>query len=180
MREWLLDHVSMAWIQAVLLLAAALVMIYVTHTLRSFLPVHSHPSTRRLGWRRAFVFLLLPLVPFWNSSIGFMLLPPVLGMAAFNMERLWILKALGSEGYLDFLRSAAAGSTRRFAIACNLIAGALVAASAAALWLVTSGPESDWAWWFAAGLGLYALMNAYERSRAASRLFSSTASSGAI
>ncbi len=179
MREWFQDHVSMAWFQAALFLAAGIVMIYVTYALRSFLPVHSHPWARRLGWRRAFIFLLVPLVPAWNTSLGFMLLPTVLGLAAFNVERLWILKALGSDGYLALLQTAAAGSTLRFAIACNVIAGALVAAGAAALWLVTSGPESDWAWWFAAGLGLNALMNAYDRSRAASRIFSSRAASQA-
>jgi hypothetical protein len=170
----------MAWIEAVLLLAPGLVMVYVTYALRSFLPTHSHPSARRLGWQRSFLFLLVPLVPFWNASIGFMLVPAFLAMAAFNIERLWILKSLGSEGYLGLLRAAVTHSSRRFAIVCNVVAGLLVASSAGALWLVTPNAESDWGWRFAAGLGLYGLINSYERSRAASRLFPSEKASGAI
>jgi hypothetical protein len=101
-------------------------------------------------------------------------------MAAFQVERLWILKALGSDGYLDFLRTAAARSSQRFAVACNLIAGGLVAGGAAALWLVNPDPGHDWGFWFAAGLALYAIINAYDRSRATSRLFVARGSARAI
>jgi hypothetical protein len=61
-----------------------------------------------------------------------------------------------------------------------VVAGLLAASSAGALWLVTPNAESDWGWRFAAGLGLYGLINSYERSRAASRLFPSEKASGAI
>jgi hypothetical protein len=179
MRDWLFAYLSMAALEAILLSAGVLTIIFVAHSLREDLKSISHPVARRFGWRRTLFFLLVPLVPFWNNTLGFLLVPGVLALAAFQVERLWLLRASGSETYLAFLRQAASQSTRSAAILCNLSAGVLVAASAGALWLVSPNPEQDWGYWYALGLGMYALINGYERSRAAARIFDSLPPDGA-
>jgi energy-converting hydrogenase Eha subunit A len=170
MRRWIFEHLSMAIVEAILLLIVAAVMIAVIYTLRESLPVLSHPWARRLGWRRSLVFLLFPAVPFWNSALGYMLIPALYALTAFQVERMWLIRGLGTEPYLSLMRRAAAKSSRQAIVLSNLGAGLLLVISASALWFTQPNPTRDWGFWFAAGLAVYAVLNGYARTRAVLRL----------
>jgi hypothetical protein len=139
MREWLFEHLSMAALEALFLVVGLLALVYVSYSLPEGLAELSHPAVRRLGWRRSLLLLPVSLIPFWNTALGFLLIPAVFAVAAFQVERLWLVQAAGSEAYLAFLRQAALRSSPRAAVLCNLGSAFLVAACRRS---VASQPQS--------------------------------------
>jgi hypothetical protein len=103
MRRWIFQHLSMAIVEAILLLIVAAVMTAVIYALRESLPVLSHPLARRLGWRRSLAFLLFPAVPFWNSALGYLLIPALYALTAVQVERMWLIRGMGADAYLALL-----------------------------------------------------------------------------
>ncbi len=155
MRRLVFEHTSPAFVEATVILLAVVTNLVLSYTLREFLPLLSHASVRRWGWRRSLLLLPAALVPYWNSAVGMMLIPGLLFLTARNVRQLWMVKALGPAGYRQLLQQAGRGTSARLVAVSVLGSGAATLLGATVLWLFSKGP-TEWSWWFAAGMGTFA------------------------
>ncbi len=155
---------------AVLVLIARLGDIGSTWLITPRLHLEANEVMRRLGWPFAVSTLLLALVPYVDARAGVALLAMSLLVSTSNLLRGWIANALGEEEYrLVLLRAARAGSRRR-ALAFVLAAAAFAALSGVVvMWL--SHPSAPGAYWFGAGMLLYAVAIAVHGSTFIDRVF---------
>ena len=115
----------------------------------------ANPIASRLGWRFVLIGILIPLVPFYNPVLGVLILGPGLLIAANNLDRLWLTRALGETRFRAVLDEAARAGRLKLAIVSFLGAGLLISCGGGALMVLSRGGNLDWSYWFGLGLVLY-------------------------
>jgi hypothetical protein len=140
-----------------------------TPTLR----LEANPLVRKLGWPFAWATLLVSLLPYakpWGSVVAVPVIVASFFVAAQNLSRAWMMRALGEEEYLAFTRRAFAKARPALVYGSIAVSSSLIAG--AGLLLLLFYPEDDaWAHWFALGIVLYAGAIALHGSLAARRSF---------
>ena len=133
------------------------------------LRLESNPIARRLGWPFAFVTLLLALIPYYNTSMGMVVLTVSFLVTGRNLSGGWITRALGEDEIAALMRRAVRGSTLGAAVGFVLASATAVALVGA--FEVLLSDELEWGYWFGMGLVLYALVVALHGSLHVRRLF---------
>lgn len=137
------------------------------------LRLEANPLVRKLGWPFAWSTLLLSLVPYaepWGAVVAVPLIVASFFVAAQNLSRAWMMRAVGEQEYLAFSRRAFAKA--RPAVVYGSIAGSSALIAGVGLLLALFYPSPDeWAHDFALGIALYAGAIALHGSLAARRAF---------
>ncbi len=120
------------------------------------LRLEANPIMRKLGWRFAVLTLLLCLVPYYSTALGVMAAVPSLMVSSSNAARLWTMRALGEEKYLEFLHLAARSGNLSHAIAGLLVSQMFLALVGLLLLWLSPDPSVDWGFWIALGILAYA------------------------
>ena len=119
------------------------------------LRLEANPIMRKLGWRFAMLTLLLCLIPYYSTALGVMVVVPSLMVSSSNAARLWTMRALGEEKYLEFLYLAARSGKLSHAIAGLLVSQMFLAIVGLLLLALSPDPAADWGFWIALGILTY-------------------------
>ena len=139
---------------AVLVLLSRLGDIISTRLISPTLRLEANPLARRLGWRFAWVTLIVALVPYYSTALGVMILSASCLVSASNLSRGWIVRAVGEAEYEALILRAAQLSRRTAALGFVLAAaGFVLIAGLTLMWF--SGSPVVWGFWFGLGIVVY-------------------------
>jgi hypothetical protein len=154
---------------AALVLVSRLGDIVSTRLITPRLRLEANPVVRRLGWPFATATLLVALVPYVDMVAGVVVLVPSLLVAASNLSRGWLVRALGEAEFEELLLRAARRGRRGEAVAFMAAGGAfIVLAGLALMWM--AGQQS-WGYWFGFGIIVYGAVIVVHGSLFVLRLF---------
>jgi hypothetical protein len=148
-----LDHAM-----ALLLLLGRLADVVSTRLASPKLLLEANPIARRLGWPFAWVTLLVCLIAYidpWGPAAAVPLILASFWVAASNLARGWAMRALGEEAFFAYGLDLAAKARPGYVVASLLAAGVLQATPGVLL-LVFYPKDTDWAYYFAMGILIYA------------------------
>src|SRR5262245_5833640 len=170
MIDWLLRADASTHTIAALLLLARLGDVISTRLISPTLRLEANIVVRRLGWRFAWLTLLVALVPYVSLRVGIAALAMSLLVSASNLTRGWMFRALGELEADQFLLSVAAKSRLTTALGF-VLSGAMfvVVAGAVLVWLSESPDVSTY--WFGVGIVLYGVAIALHVGGFVVRLF---------
>lgn len=152
-----------------LLLMARLGDVLSTRFATPTLKLESNPVARKLGWPYIFASVGVAPLPYLSLELGIIVLVFSLMLCAENLARLWLIRALGEEGYLAVVRSAVAASSFPRAMISVMGKVFFLLALAFSLWLCT--PAGTLARAFAAGIAAHAAFTAWVGTWQFRRLF---------
>jgi hypothetical protein len=154
MIDWFLQADTFTHTIAALLLLGRLGDIISTRLVTPTLRLEANPLARRLGWRFAWLSLLLALLPYYSNALGIAALPASLLVSASNLSRGWAFRALGEAGAEAFLLGVAERSRLGTALGFFLSgASFVVVAGVVLMWL--SGWSEAATYWFGFGIVIY-------------------------
>jgi hypothetical protein len=148
---------------AVLLLIGRLGDIVSTRLITPTLRLEANAVVRRLGWRFAWLTLLVAFLPYFNLPIGIAVMAASLMVAASNLSRGWIYRAMGEAAAEDWLLQIA-GKTRLVTALGFVLGGAAFVISAGAVLMWLSGSSGVPSYWFGVGVALYGVVMAVHGS----------------
>jgi hypothetical protein len=163
---------------AAALLLARLADIGSTRLATPNLRLEMNPLARKLGWPFAWATLglcVLPYVADWGSAVALPVIVMSLFVSASNLSRAWVMRSVGEEEYLAFMRGAFARARPRLVYGSIAVSGALTASAGLLLMLFYPDPEA-WAHDFALGIVLYAAALVLHSTVHARRMFRAAAS----
>ena len=169
MREFVYTHFS--HILCLLILSSRLGDIGSTYLVTPNLTLEANPVAKRLGWRFAFLTLLLCFVPYYNTSLAIIVLVPSLLVSSSNIAKIWVVRSIGEQEYSDLLLRLAQKGKLFHAISCVLASQFFMFLFGVMLWLLSPDPLSDWGYWFGFGVMLYSVVIAFYGSLFFIRLF---------
>ena len=156
MTEFLSSGRNWEHVLAILLLLARMGDVGSTYLVSPTLALEANPIARKLGWRFAWLTLLICFVPYFNTVAGLVAIVVSLFVTASNLSRGWVVRALGEAEYLRVLQRAAGASPLRVGIAFVIASAGTFASAGLMLLVISDGPET-WPYWFAVGVMIYAL-----------------------
>jgi len=170
MIDWLLHADMFTHAIAALLLLGRVGDIVSTRLISPTLRLETNIVVQRLGWRFAWLSVLVALVPYYSLAIGIAGLAVSFLVSASNLSRGWMFRALGELEADRFLLSVAAKSRLTTALGF-VLSGALfvVVAGLTLIWLSRS-PETG-SYWFGVGIVVYGIAIAIHGGGFVVRLF---------
>lgn len=126
-----------------------------TYLVTPTLKLEANPLVRKLRWPLAVVSLLFCLVPYVDLGAGVAVAVMSLAVTGSNLRLLWVARALGEEGLLEFY----VGAAKRSSLRSMLLAHSASCCFDASVGLVLFFFEHDprrWAFWVAAGIVIFA------------------------
>ena len=162
-RNW--EHVL-----ALVLLLARLGDVGSTYLVTPTLRLEGNPIVRRIGWPCAYLTVLVCFVSYYNTGLAMILIVASLLATASNLSRGWIARALGETEYVRVLQRAAASSSLLGAIGFVLGSSGTYALAGLVLLVISGGP-TEWPFWFAVGVLVYASAKALFGCAFMSRLY---------
>lgn len=157
-------------ILCLLILISRLADIISTYLVTPSLKLEANPIIRKLGWRFAFLTVLVCLVPYWHAGAALMALVPSLLVTSSNISKYWVVKTIGEQEYSRRLLILAAKSRLSHALFSVLAASFFVILAGLVL-LFLCFDRMDWGYWFAHGIIVYGLVVALYGSFYSCRLF---------
>jgi hypothetical protein len=153
-----------------LILISRLGDIISTYLITPSLKLEANPIIRKLGWRFAFLTVLVCLIPYWHPGAAVMVLVPSLLVTSSNISKYWVIKTIGEEEYSKKLLLFAAKSKLSRALFSVLGASFFVILAGLVLLFLCFDPM-EWGYWFANGIIVYGLIVALYGSLYSCRLF---------
>jgi hypothetical protein len=157
-------------ILCLLILISRLGDIISTYVITPSLKLEANPLIRKLGWRFAFLTLLVCLIPYWHPGAAVMVLVPSLLVTSSNISKYWVVKSIGEEEYSKRLLLFAARSKLSHALFSVLAASFFLILAGLVLLFLCFDPM-EWGYWFANGIIVYGLVVALYGSLYSCRLF---------
>jgi hypothetical protein len=170
MMDWLLNANAYTHTIAALLLLGRLGDVLSTRLISPTLRLETNVVARRLGWRFAWLSLLLALVPYYSLAIGIAALAVSLLVTAANLSRGWMFSALGELDADRLLLSIAAKTRLRTALGF-VLSGALFMVTAGLVLVWLSGSAELPSYWFGVGIVVYGVAIAIHGGGFVVRLF---------
>jgi hypothetical protein len=142
------------------------------------LKLEANPVVRKLGWKFGLLTLLLALVPYYNTSLGVMVLTMSCLVTSSNFGAGWTMRTLGEDEMQAFTIRLARRSTLRTALAF-VWAGAAAVAMVGLLLTWLTRPD-EWGYYFGWGIMAYAFARVLHGSLAMVRLFRRASGASAV
>lgn len=83
-----------------LILVSRLGDIISTYLVTPTLKLEANPIVKKLGWRFAYLTVLICIVPYFHTGAAVMVLVPSLLITSSNISKYWVVKTIGEEEYL--------------------------------------------------------------------------------
>ena len=147
-------HANLANTLFVLLLISRLGDIGTTYWVTPNLSLEANPIARKLGWKFAFLTLLVCLVPYLSPQLGLTFLMMSLLVSASNAAKMWTVRTMGEQAFQRLMLDLARRSR---------LSSALLGIGVSCFFIVLAGgvilffyprPAVDWGYWI--GLGVIA------------------------
>ena len=133
------------------------------------LKLEANPIVRRLKWPFAVITILVSLIAYVNTAAAVILLVPFLLVSASNFSKVWLMRGMGEDAYMEMLLCNARRTRLRHAIA-GVLASAFFIALAGCVLLILI-PTRSWGFPFGLGIILYAVIQALYGSLSSARIF---------
>src|SRR5665213_2581533 len=117
MREYILSHLRIEHFLCGLILISRMGDIGSTYLVTPTLKLEANPIVRKLGWKFAWLTLLVCLVPYYSTAMGVVVLVPSLLVSASNTSKIWFVRAYGESEYQALILRLAKGSKLSHALA---------------------------------------------------------------
>jgi hypothetical protein len=171
MREYIMSHFKLEHLLCGLILISRIGDIGSTYLVTPSLKLEANPIARKLGWKFAWLTLLVCLVPYYSTALGVVVLVPSLLVSASNTSKIWFIRAYGESEYQALVRRLAKGSKLSHALAAVMASALFIALAALVLLFLCPDQTRDWGYWFGIGLMTYAFAIALHQSLAFVRSF---------
>ena len=169
MDEFICDNLE--HVLCILILVGRIGDIASTYLLTPTLRLEGNLLAKKLGWRFAWLSVLLCLVPYYSPSLGVIVLVPSLFVSASNIGKIWFVRSFGERQFAELLLSVADGGKLRHALFGVALSSAFVMLAGAVLWYLCPDPEEDWGFEFAIGIMAYGMAILVHGSLSYWRLF---------
>jgi hypothetical protein len=157
---------------AVLVFLSRLTDIVSTRLVTPNLRLEANPVVRKLGWRFAYLTLLLAAVPYFSRELAVTILTVSFFVGGSNFFRGWVVRAVGEDEFSAFMRRVVHRGSRNVCLAFVMAAAASYAIVGVLLMLL-SNSNSEWGYWFGLGILLYGSAIALYGSMSILRVFRS-------
>ncbi len=154
-----LDHLLFA-----LLVISRGAHILTTYLITPRLTLETNPLIRRFGWRMTVFSVVVCFVPYYNVTLGLLILVPSLFVAAGNSLQVWSSRAVGEEERKSRLLELTTKTKLSHAILSTWSSALFVGLAGLLLMLLSPDPRAAWGYWFGMGLLVYALVVAIFRT----------------
>lgn len=154
-----------------LLLVARIGDVGSTYLVTPTLKLEGNLLAKKLGWRFALLTILVCFVPYYDVTLGMVILVPSLFVSASNIGRIWMVRAMGENEFAELLLTMARRTKLRTAICGVVGASAFVILAGAVLCFLAPNPSRDWGFWFGYGIILYGAVILVHGSLSYWRLF---------
>lgn len=158
---------------AVILLIARVADVVSTRLATPNLRLEGNPLLRRLGWPFAWGSVLLCFLPYMLDFGRVLAVPAIvlsLLVSSMNFSRGWSIRAIGEDAYRAHLLRVFGAATPT-AIYGSIAAASLLMAGVGGLLLLFYPQPSEWAYYFAIGILLYACAMWLYSTLGAARMF---------
>jgi hypothetical protein len=122
------------------------------------LMLEANPIAQKLGWRFAVLTIFICLVPYYSTTAGIIVLVPSLLVSASNTAKIWFVRALGEIEYLNLLYRLARTTKLSHALAGIITSALFIALAGFVLLFLAPDPNTNWGYWYAVGILLYAFV----------------------
>jgi hypothetical protein len=141
----------------ILLLFSRLGDIGTTYALTPKMKLEANPIAKRFGWPFALITLLVCFVPYYSPEIAIILIVISLLVSASNASKLWLGRILGETKLYELLLKAAKESKPVPSTIRIALPSLFIFVLAALLFMFFPSPH-DWGYYFAFGIGGFALV----------------------
>lgn len=153
-----------------LLLISRLGDIISTYLVSPTLKLEANPIARKFGWRFMLLSVLVCLLPYYDAGLAVMALVPSLLVSAANIEKFWMVRAMGEAEYAKMFLVLARKSRLSHALFSILTSSFFIILAGLALLFLCPDPQG-WGLWFGIGIILYGFIIALYGSLYLRRLF---------
>ena len=161
---------SLEHVLAVLILLGRLGDVGSTLFITPTMLLEANPIARRFRWPVFALGFVLCAVPYYSVELAVVVAVPSLLVTASNLSRGWFSRAVGEKEMESLLLRAATKSSLAVGLTMTNLAAAFLLLAAGLLFVLSAGPQS-WGYWFAAGMGVYAVAIGLHGSLFMVRLF---------
>jgi len=126
-----------------------------TYLLTPTLKLEGNLVAKKLGWKFAWLTLLVCLVPYYSPVLGVVVLVPSLLVSASNIGKIWFARSYGEKRLENLLLSLARSGRPASAILPVVFSSGFIVLAGVVLWLLSPDPDRDWGHWFAWGIISY-------------------------
>jgi len=123
------------------------------------LRLEANPIVRRLRWPFAIATVLVSFVAYVDTTLAVMLLVPCLLICASNFSKVWMLRTMGEDAYLEMLVGTASRGNLSRAIVGVLVSAAFTALAGVVLMILST--ERTWGFPFGMGIVVFAAVQVY-------------------
>ena len=169
MSAFFLDHLKP--ILCVLLLISRLGDVLSTYMVTPSLALEANPIVKRLGWKFAWLTVLVCFAPYVNVPGSIALLVAFLLVCASNTSKIWMVRAMGETEYRRLMLRLASASRLSHALLAAWISCGFLMLLGAVICLFYPDPAADPGFWLGGGVVLYALVLGGYGTRSLVRLF---------
>jgi hypothetical protein len=122
------------------------------------LRLEANPVARRLGWPFAWATLLLCGVPYldWGAGVAVVIVILSLAVASGNVGRAWVMRTVGEDEYLAWVRHVYAEASPRMVYGAIATSSGLFASLGLFTWLFYPTPD-EWGFWLGEGFAVTGL-----------------------
>jgi hypothetical protein len=138
----------------VLMLIARVGDIGTTYLITPSLALEANPIIRRLGWRYAVLTIALCAVPYFSVPLAVTILIPFLFLSGSNASKVWAVRTMGEEAYLQWVLALARQSKLSHALLGVAASAFFVVLAGAVIFLFYPSPD-EWGFWIALGIVIY-------------------------
>jgi hypothetical protein len=169
MSAFFLDHLKP--VLCVLLLISRLGDILSTYMVTPSLALEANPIVKKLGWRFAWLTVLICFAPYFNVPGSLALLVAFLLVSASNTSKIWMVRAMGETEFRRLLLRLASTSKLSHALLATWISCSFLILMGAVICLFYPDPGVDPGFWLGGGIVLYALVLGGYGTRSTVKLF---------
>ncbi|HET6765685.1 MAG TPA: hypothetical protein VFH27_18525 [Longimicrobiaceae bacterium] len=156
MNDFLFDDAVFPHLLAALVLLSRAGDLVSTWLASPTLRLEANPVVRRLGWSFGLLTLGSAIVPYYNTSLGVMVLTTSFMVTASNLSSGWMMRTLGEAEMSALLDRVARRSSLRSALGFTVGAGA--ATMAVGLLMVWLCRTTEWGYYFGWGVLAFAVV----------------------
>ena len=138
-----------------LLLIGRLGDVGTTYLATPTLALEANPLVRRFGWKYAAFTIALCLFAYLSPQVAVTLLITSLFVSASNAAKVWVMRTMGEQAYLDFCMDLARRSRLSRAVLGVAASSFFIVLAGGVILFFYSSPDNDWGFWIGMGVVLY-------------------------
>ncbi|HTA63986.1 MAG TPA: hypothetical protein VK753_00650 [Xanthomonadaceae bacterium] len=133
------------------------------------LKLEANPIVRRLRWPFAIATMFVSFLAYVDTTAAVILLVPCLLICASNFGKVWMMRTMGEDAYLEMLIGVARRGNVWRAIVGILVSASFTALSGIVLMILST--ETAWGYPFGMGIVIFAIVQVFYGALSYRRIF---------